>query len=1214
MKKITFFLVFALCALVAKAQTGDPIMTMKAEPGKVLDFELTCATAGQTMYIDWGDGVVQQYDSIATADDWSATNPMDTVRGEGNIKIYGDASQLTIFETIWSAPYNEGEVAGSKITAIDLSKVTELTKLTIQSHDLATLDVTALTKLARISILGGTIEEIDLSKNTELTSVTLKEMNLLSVDLSGLSKMTTIYLNDNANLTTANLVMPTEKGVLQSFYVQGTGIDGSVDLREYTALKYVSMPNTQITSLDVRGLNLSSLFVQDCPNLTTVLVDSVKTTFNIRNNNFTPATLPALNVRNYYYDPLLAYAVSALVKPGEAIDLSSQYIVRGDTTTYVWKYNDNTIVDPTLYTEDKGVFTFNSDLDSAVYCEMTIPAYPKLTGEKAYVTTPIMVKNVETIMTMTAEPGKALDFELMCATAGQTLYIDWGDGKRVQYDNIANAIDDWWGTEVGNTVLGEGNIAIYGDAAQFCYFSSIWSAARTEGEEDGSKILSVDVSKATELTDLTLQSHALTTIDVSNLTKLTSLIVMCNLTEIDLSKNPEITTLTLSENDLQSLDLSHLSKLKTLRLNENRGLTNETLKFPTETGVLTSVYALGLGLTGKVDFSMYPKITTLSLNDNPGITGIDARGKVLTSLTCLDCSSLTEILVDSVRTTFNVRNTAMTPATLPYFTIFNFTYDPLLAYAVSALVKPGEAIDLSSQYIVRGDTTTYVWKYNDNTIVDPTLYTEDKGVFTFNSDLDSAVYCEMTIPAYPKLTGEKAYVTTPIMVKNVETIMTMTAEPGKALDFELMCATAGQTLYIDWGDGKRVQYDNIANAIDDWWGTEVGNTVLGEGNIAIYGDAAQFCYFSSIWSAARTEGEEDGSKILSVDVSKATELTDLTLQSHALTTIDVSNLTKLTSLIVMCNLTEIDLSKNPEITTLTLSENDLQSLDLSHLSKLKTLRLNENRGLTNETLKFPTETGVLTSVYALGLGLTGKVDFSMYPKITTLSLNDNPGITGIDARGKVLTSLTCLDCSSLTEILVDSVRTTFNVRNTAMTPATLPYFTIFNFAYDPLLAYEIPAEVKAGESIDLSSQYIVRGDTSIYTWKYTDGSEVDASYYTENKGVFSFKEAPKDTVYCEITVPAYPKLTGEKAYVTTKTVIIPGASAIDAAEEQAMTVYTSKGCIVVENVSVTVTLYSGITGQVVAEKSGETKVVFDGLQPGLYIVKCDNKAVKAIVR
>lgn len=118
--------------------------------------------------------------------------------------------------------------------------------------------------------------------------------------------------------------------------------------------------------------------------------------------------------------------------------------------------------------------------------------------------------------------GNTRTFSIGLATEG-TVQIDWGNGEKVTSEVIP-AFDGWNQVNVSGTVSGEGKVKIYGDNI-VCFECS--------STVKGAKVLSLDVTKATTLKDLT-----------ANTNKLTS---------IDLTKNTELEKLTISNNQLTSI-------------------------------------------------------------------------------------------------------------------------------------------------------------------------------------------------------------------------------------------------------------------------------------------------------------------------------------------------------------------------------------------------------------------------------------------------------------------------------------------------------------------------------------------------------------------------------------------------------------------------------------------------------------------------------------
>lgn len=141
---------------------------------------------------------------------------------------------------------------------------------------------------------------------------------------------------------------------------------------------------------------------------------------------------------------------------------------------------------------------------------------------------------------------------------------------------------------------------MYGDPAQLSRFEAL-------GALEGSKVSSIDVSKAENLTTLTVSSHALTSIDLSHNLSISSLALNNNqLAEVDLSKHTHLYSVDLSKNSLTKLDVSQSPSLWKLVVSDNQ-ITE--LSLPIEAPGFTTFTALNNRFEGSLDLSVYPKLS-----------------------------------------------------------------------------------------------------------------------------------------------------------------------------------------------------------------------------------------------------------------------------------------------------------------------------------------------------------------------------------------------------------------------------------------------------------------------------------------------------------------------------------------------------------------------------------------------------------------------------
>lgn len=242
--------------------------------------------------------------------------------------------------------------------------------------------------ISSLALNNNQLAEVDLSKHTHLYSVDLSKNSLTKLDVSQSPSLWKLVVSDNQ---ITELSLPAEAPGFTTFTALNNRFEGSLDLSVYPKLSAVNVSGSKLVSIDASGLNLATLFCQN-NQLTELKVDSVKTTLNCMGNKLTPATLPQLNVKNYTYAPQAVYTLTDTpVMTGEDIDLS-MLVSSNDEVTYVWRYDETTVADASLYTVENGVTVFNAVPLDMVYCEIVSTLYPKFTGANAFVTTAIKVE------------------------------------------------------------------------------------------------------------------------------------------------------------------------------------------------------------------------------------------------------------------------------------------------------------------------------------------------------------------------------------------------------------------------------------------------------------------------------------------------------------------------------------------------------------------------------------------------------------------------------------------------------------------------------------------------------------------------------------------------------------------------------------------------------------------------------------------------------
>ena len=425
---------------------------------------------------------------------------------------------------------------------------------------------------------------------------------------------------------------------------------------------------------------------------------------------------------------------------------------------------------------------------------------------------------------------------------------------------------------------------------------------------------------------------------------------------------------------------------------------------------------------------------------------------------------------------------------------------------------------------------------------------------------------------------------------------------GNTRTFTIGLATEG-TVQIDWGgNGEKLITSEVIPAYDGWNQVNVSGTVSGDGKVKIYGDNIVYFECSS---------RVDGAQVLSLDVTKATTLKDLTANTNKLASIDLTKNTELEKLTINNNqLTSIDISKCTKLTTLDITNNLLTAIDITKNQALQTLRIGQNKLTgdldlsTNPTIKSVYAlTNELTSV-KIGNNTASKPYFSFnYNKLTSI---DASGIN--DAKNAIL----FLIGNQLTEIKLPSAQMkTLNISKNNFTLATLPDATTAakGFTYAPQNDYVIAESYKVGDVLDLSSQTSATLNTQFAVYKSDKTALTEGTDYTVADGKITFLTA-QEAVYVTMSSALYSKLTGTSIYKTTVTKV-EGSTGINAVTAQGVKVSTAGNEISISGLSQgdAVTI-ANLGGAVVANFHANSANAHVQATKGLYIVSINGKAIK----
>lgn len=416
---------------------------------------------------------------------------------------------------------------------------------------------------------------------------------------------------------------------------------------------------------------------------------------------------------------------------------------------------------------------------------------------------------------------------------------------------------------------------------------------------------------------------------------------------------------------------------------------------------------------------------------------------------------------------------------------------------------------------------------------------------------------------------------------------------------------AATTVTVDWGNGTPVPVEITQTDVN---GSTTPLTGVPAGEIIVKGDG--ITVFDCSLSA-----------VTALNVTKATGLIKLSFNNNQISTIDLSNNTALYSLHAELNpsLTSLNLSANTALELLYCSDNNMTSLDVTKNVKLTTLNFNNNK-LTTIDL---TKNTALKSLYAVS-NLFESVDVSKNIAATYISFNTNK-LTSIDVTGlTALKSLFLLN-NNIVEIKganevakSGTLNCTGNKLNLATLPQPEALKSTYNYA--PQQAYQLPASIAVGETLDLSSQTNVKGvlaaaAATTYKWTTKSGTVLTkGTDYDETNGVFKFLKSQTENVICSMTTTAFPKFTTTAPYSTTEMTVVVSTAVKNTDMQDNIKIYTANRQISIEGVAENQDVrVINLQGGVVYQSKGQPSILVD-VNAGMYIVYVGSRVQKVVVK
>ena len=576
---------------------------------------------------------------------------------------------------------------------------------------------------------------------------------------------------------------------------------------------------------------------------------------------------------------------------------------------------------------------------------------------------------------------------------------------------------------------------------------------------------------------------------------------MTSVESVDLSKNPALEILNVGDSRIKTLDLRNNPKITQLYISHSSGTVNTDVKFESiDVSHCPELYYFYCGGNN---------LKELNLRNNPKLFTLSCDRNLLRKL---------DVSQNPILYSVNVRYNYMDFATLPEPGNWFEYYHEQNPMELNDTYKVGDVIDLSNR-VLRPKTTTQARLFRvpkaDPTKpveLDDSYYSYENGKVTLKKELDEEVFVQFNnsrLKDYPIRTENFRVKTVAEFGKDVKAIqLASLGDAGSPLKMSvgILGATAANpvTVKVDLGDGNTTPFE----IKDERPATaNIVTTRTGAGDIIVY--VPQDKYVTSL--------ESDGQYIDNIDLSALTELRTLTLKR--------------------ANLTTIDLSYNNKLEKLDLSQNQLRRVDLrgpsSYFNKSKLSDINVSYNQI-DSLLFNTIYGVtklnvrhnkLNKLDLKDADNLRMLDIS-HNKFTRLLLNHSELIEDVNVSNNELTEVKIPPVAPIKKL---------NVSGNYFTLANMPNdfgLTRGNFIYAPQHVLQIST---SSPGIDLSEQNITKnGATTNFVWKKKDGSSLQLGKdYTITNGSAKFINLALDSIYCEMTHPAYPDFEGQNVFKTT---------------------------------------------------------------------------------
>lgn len=1181
-------------AMNVQAPDGEDecVLDLKTAGSAISFYVGTSDAESGSIKVDFGGGTVKDYE-IGKKD----TIQIEGEVSEGSVKVYGSRTLIRFLYCPLTS-----------LTGLNVSNCENLEVLNCNGNGLSVLDLTKNSKLYYLDCGHNVLTELDVTNNPALYYIDCQSNDLATLDISKNEGL--IWLNAQLNSKLGNIDFSKNKEI-RDIIVYGASNMTAIDVSNNQYLLNLDVSQTALSTIDLsKNLNLSILSVS-YTNITTLdLSKNTKLTqLYFTKKDVCPYKFKSIDLSN---NPELIYLF------GQGNDLTELDISKNNKLFSIY-LSDNYIKNLDVSNcKNLGeliicgnCFTFNTlplPHDGVGFYDYSLQKNIKIERERSIAEPLDLSKDIyspdyETTVDVYLFDSNSLYGGGKRLVAGEDYTYDKGviNFLKAQTDSVyctfrcdaypklslsttrfmvlnpedmgksTLAADMTTGMAVGETFAM--NVATFskdekvevdfGDG-ELKEFTLSDTPQEISGEVKGANI-KVYTASGVQLKDFDASGMKLTNVNIFKSKALKNLNLNDNeLSEIDLSGNLSFNSIQLDNNKLTTLSLRGINNTTMLSCDNNQ---LESIVFEASAPVLSNISCSGNKLKNLSFLSRASSVEVLDFSHNEVS---DYMFTTMYNIRDLNMSynkfKSADLAYNTKLEKLNIEGNYFTYSTLPQTTAQEFVYGNQNPVTIA---EKSFMVDLSSEVTFKGKNTKFTWKTESGNVMEEGVdYSIENGITTFLKVQEEKVYAELTNEAYPDLTLTTTLVETSSKPQEVLASLVGAGEVGSEVRM-ILAAKTPKAVYVDFGDGK------LAECILGSGNTTLTSQLGANKNITIYGYDESYCDLT-ILSMSNVALEK-------ADISKLKDLTTLTLANAGLTEIDLSNNTLLGFLTLSdCNLEQIDLSKLTNLTNVSLNNNKLSAIDLSNNTKLATLQLSDNNF---ETLVLPE----LPALYQQSVSRN---------KLKTLDVTNCPILRELYCDGNNLSSL---DMSGQADkySMVYAYDNNFKF-------STLPVFDIYNpmnYKYTPQKDVEITVD---GGKVDLSSEYMVAENPTVYTWTTESGATlVEGTDYTIDNGVTTFMKNFDENVYCSMTNAAYPELTLKTIGVKPETTGIGGI--------------TSGEGIKVENGNIVITvdgeakvLVYNTAGMMVRsfDVEGGT-VVVDGLAGGVYMidVRCGSQRI-----